>query len=463
MNPHSLLNHCIQLLDVIERAASTPADELASAYMRSRKYLGAKERRAVSEIVFSTLRMKNTAEFIVNTMLRRNARPEPQPTLAALVGTMTAVAPLWAGFDPRSVLDDAANMPTDPIAVAEHLYREVTGDTLPPRWHSELVSLLHELDEGGSDEFGSLALVACLPEWIVAHLHDGGMTTDEIRQLGRAMIVAAPVVLRVATPALSRQQIIALLEQSGIRSQPSTLVPDGIVLDHRARLYQHELYRSGAVEVQDAGSQLVSLALAPEEHWRILDACAGAGGKTLHLAYLQRDRGEIVASDVEPRRLGFLQRRLQRHRFRSIRTEPIPLLPLPRQKAYEKRFDAVLLDVPCSGTGTLRRSPEIRWRLRPRQIEHIVATQERILDTYSRYVRPGGILVYATCSILHGENERVVERFLDRSTDFVPDPLAPAFERYGVGLNIGEEQWSLRLAPHTHGTDGFFIARLRRR
>lgn len=216
---------------------------------------------------------------------------------------------------------------------------------------------------------------------------------------------------------------------------------------------------TGAIEVQDEGSQLVAFALAPEEEWDILDACAGAGGKTLHLAQLQRDRGRIIASDADRRRLEQLARRLKRHRYRSIH-----LANLDGHRSLQRtQFDAVLLDVPCTGSGTVRRAPEIKWRIHTRQLERIVAKQERILEQYHAYVRSGGVLLYATCSLLPEENQRVVERFLARHPEFEPDPLAPAFERYGIALPLSPDQWQFQLLPHRHGTDGFFIARLRRR
>ena len=460
MNPVSLLGHCMELLSQIERSRSTPADTLTREYVRSRKYLGAKERRAISEIVFATLRTKNTAEILTRRYLDTVCLPQPTSALASLMGSVAAVAPAWTSFEPTQVLDAAAGEQTEPARALTALYNRTTGSDLPTNWATELRTLLGQLDwRDGS--ITQVSLAACLPEWMVESLHAGGMESKDIVALGRAFMHAAPLVLRSAHNDQSREALLAELTHDGIVAHPATLSPSGLVIEQRTYLLDHPLYRNGAIEVQDEGSQLVAFALAPEEHWRILDACAGAGGKTLHLAQLQRDRGLIVATDGDPKRLRLLARRLGRHQFRSIHithhgTHSARLL-------REESYDAVLLDVPCSGTGTLRRAPEIKWRLSRRQLDRIVAKQRQILEENYRYVRPGGVLLYVTCSILPEENHEVVADFLKHHPEFVPDPIAHAFARYHIPLSLLPDQWQLQLMPHLHGTDGFYIARLRRR
>ncbi|MCS6999689.1 MAG: hypothetical protein RML15_04005 [Bacteroidota bacterium] len=454
MKTQSLLNHCIELLGQIERSRSTPADELVSAYTRARKYLGAKERRALSEIVFATLRTKNTAEHCSALLCNH----DHHPTAAhALIGAIAGVARRWASFDAAPLLSSAAATPIDLFTELELLSTAVLGCQLPSDWALQLEHMLQELDNP-APEISALALASCLPAWIVEHLLNHGFDAPTIHRLGRSLILPAPFTLRVVSPPNDRNSIISLLGAEGISARPTPYSPAGIILDERVRLIDHALYRTAAIEVQDEGSQLVSYALAPKEHWRILDACAGAGGKTLHLAALQNDRGSIVASDIDTARLVNLRRRLRRYRYRSIEIRLVER----RKVQPAQRFDAVLLDVPCSGFGTVRRSPEIKWRLQPAQLKRIVAKQQKILDTYVPYVRSGGVLVYATCSILPAENQCVLERFLEQHPEFVPDPLAPAFAQYGIPLAVEPDQWFIQLFPHLHGTDGFFIARMRR-
>ncbi|GBD05023.1 Ribosomal RNA small subunit methyltransferase B [bacterium HR20] len=458
MNPVSLLGHCMELLGQIERSRATPADVLTSSYTRARKYLGAKERRALSEIVFATLRTKNAAEHLTRTYFDESDLPQPSQALAALMRAIAAIAPAWASLTTQEVLEPAAGTATDPDHALAALYARTLGTELPAGWGDALRRMLPSLECSPCNR-AQLALAACLPEWIVESLRTGGMLESEVLALGRALLRPAPLVLRSASLAQTREDLLEQFARDGIAARPTPLSPSGIVIEQRTYLLDHPLYRTGAIEVQDEGSQLVAFALAPEEDWDILDACAGAGGKTLHLAQLQRDRGHIIASDADRRRLEQLARRLKRHRYRSIH-----LANLDGHRSLQPtQFDAVLLDVPCTGSGTVRRAPEIKWRIHAQQLERIVAKQERILEQYHAYVRSGGVLLYATCSILPEENQRVIERFLARHAEFEPDPLAPAFERYGIALPLSPDQWQLQLLPHRHGTDGFFVARLRRR
>jgi 16S rRNA (cytosine967-C5)-methyltransferase len=461
MNPRSLLGHCTEVLGQILRSRSTPADVLVSSYARTRKYLGAKERRALSEIVFATLRTKNTAEYITTRFLERSHLPVPPAELAALIGAVAAVAPCWADFDAADLLHAAAGHPAHPETALAELYQTATTARLPDDWTEQLRTMLAELVAAPADP-AALGYAACIPPWIAEHLLGSGWTSNEVLQLGRALMRPAPLTLRRASPAITREQVLETLHREGIAAYPTRYSPDGITLEHRVQLLEHPLYRNGSIEIQDEGSQLVGYAVDPAPNWRILDACAGAGGKTLHIAQLQHDRGYVVASDTEPRRLQNLRQRLRRHRFRSIHIEMLAPGTLSKHRRRWGSFDAVLLDVPCSGTGTLRRAPEIKWRLEPRKLERIVARQEQILRDYAPCVRPGGVVLYVTCSLLPAENEHVIERFLREHPDFAPDPITPALERWNIPLVCSPTEWQLRLLPHVHGTDGFFIARLRR-
>lgn len=462
MNATSLLGHCAEVLGQIIRSRSTPADALVSSYTRQRKYLGAKERRALSEITFATLRTLNTAEHILGMLVEQYRLPMPPKPIAALMGASAAVAPHWADFDAEALLNAASGNRIDPAEALSLLYHQTTTATLPQTWQYQLLDMLSQID-ATENHPDSVAWKACLPVWIVEHLAEHGISYAEIVQLGRALIYPAPVVLRAASPAIDRDALLDALRREDIPARPTLYSPDGIVLEQRVQLLDHKLYRNGFIEIQDEGSQIVGYALDPEPHWRILDACAGAGGKTLHLARIQNDSGHIIASDTDPARLRNLRRRLSRHRFRSIQIEMLARVPTATQRALQDTFDAVLVDAPCSGTGTLRRAPEIKWRIQPWQLERIIAKQELILRTYAPYVRSGGVLLYATCSLLPGENEKVIERFLDQHPDFEPDEIAPSLSRWGIHLSLSEAQWSVQLLPHRHNTDGFFIARLRRR
>lgn len=458
MNPQSLLGHCLSLLEQIHRNQVTPADELTSSYARKRKYLGAKERRALSELVFATLRTQNTAIYLAEQVCIPGCPNE----LLALLGAVAATAQLWAGVDVQDLLDAAAATATCPTAALEQLYTQHTGALLPPGWHNILHEALYVLESSTASTPQQMALQSCLPEWIVRHFLERAIDAEQIRLLGSALARPAQVVLRRTNRSVPREKLIELLQRDGIVAYPSPLSPDGIVLTHRRQILEHPLYRSGNLELQDEGSQFIGFAVAPEPTWRILDACAGAGGKTLHLASLISDKGTIVASDIDASRLQRLRIRAHRQGLSSIQIQLLNRLTASELGKLYGSFNAVLLDVPCTGTGTVRRSPEIKWRLKSSQVERYSQRQLHILQTYAPFVRRGGILIYATCSLLHAENEEVISQFLNQHSEFAPDPLQPAFAQYGITLPLEPDQWTLRLTPHEHGTDGFFIARLRR-
>jgi len=209
----------------------------------------------------------------------------------------------------------------------------------------------------------------------------------------------------------------------------------------------------------DEGSQLVAEAVAPPPRGRVADACAGAGGKTLALAALLGNQGRVLALDSNGKKLEELRRRARRAGLSNVYAREVkaPMLP---EEAKLGAWDRVLVDVPCSGLGTLRRNPEARWRLTPRAVDAYPADQLSLLVTYAPLVAVGGRLVYATCSVLREENDAVVERFLHERSDFATMPLKEIWGK-ARAAQVGDETF-LRLLPHVHDTDGFFAAVLRR-
>lgn len=222
----------------------------------------------------------------------------------------------------------------------------------------------------------------------------------------------APVVLRANTLKISRDELQARLQKEEIETADIERLPQALQLETRRSIAHLPLYKEGFFEFQDAASQLVVPLLRVQSGLRILDACAGAGGKTLHLAALIGNRGHIVASDVEAEKLAELRRRASRAGISCIETKLAPDL------SSTASFDRVLIDAPCSGTGTLRRQPDLKWRLTPEFLDQIVGRQREILMNYSALLKSGGFLVYATCSILPEENERQVEWFLGQGREF---------------------------------------------
>ena len=221
-----------------------------------------------------------------------------------------------------------------------------------------------------------------------------------------------------------------------------------------------KLFKDGLLEVQDEGSQLISYILNPEKGDYILDACAGAGGKTLHIASIMNDTGRIIATDVESNKLKELNKRASRFGYKSIET--VSFNNFENSSKFGK-FDKIIIDAPCSGMGTVRRSPMLKWRLTPEILLKHQKKQLEILNFYSKHLKPGGFLVYSTCSIMSSENHEVIKKFLSTNEDFFPEPIKPSIDLFNItGLNLGENDYQLQLLPSVHNCDGFFMAKLRK-
>ncbi len=299
-----------------------------------------------------------------------------------------------------------------------------------------------------------------LPEWLwEAFVAQWGET--ESQQLGQALLQPAPTDLRVNTLCTDREKVALALAKEGITTTPLTFAPHGLRLHHNAPLTTLPLFRQGGFEIQDAGSQLISLLLAPRPKETVIDLCAGAGGKTLHLAALMNNQGRLIAADSDPQRLSRLSPRMRRAGVRIIRTLAIRHEGDPLLRPFTGKADAVLIDAPCSGTGTLRRRPEIKWRTTPEEITGFHQRQCALLAAGARLTRPGGRLVYATCSLLKQENQMVAETFLRENPEFRLIPAMQTLAAQGVhGLHLNNP--FLMLLPHAASCDGFFAALFQR-
>jgi 16S rRNA (cytosine967-C5)-methyltransferase len=234
----------------------------------------------------------------------------------------------------------------------------------------------------------------------------------------------------------------------------------GIRLAGNPAINRHALFLSGDIEVQDEGSQLLSLLVEARRKEMVVDLCAGAGGKTLALGALMRSTGRLYAFDISARRLEKLRPRLVRSGLQNVHVQCIDGEGDVRLKRLAGKIDRVLVDAPCSGLGTLRRNPDLKMRQGPESVSELVIRQTNILNAAARLAKPGGRIVYATCSILADENQRVVSAFLDRHPDFSLLPVQGILDRQHIGLRMPSDM--LELWPAEHGTDGFFAAVLER-
>jgi 16S rRNA (cytosine967-C5)-methyltransferase len=303
-----------------------------------------------------------------------------------------------------------------------------------------------------------LPVQAELPEWVVERLrphHDDAA----ILALGRAMQQSAPLDLRVNTLKANRDEVLQALQAEGHDAKATPLSPVGIRLRDKPALNKHALFLTGKFEVQDEGSQLLPLLLAPKRNDMVVDFCAGAGGKTLMLGALMNSQGRLYAWDISEKRLTNLKPRLARSGLSNVQPQLIAHENDSKVKRLAGKIDRVLVDAPCSGLGTLRRNPDLKFRQSPQSVTQLNAKQAAILASAARLLKVGGRLVYATCSVLHEENQAIVQAFLAAHPDFRLVPAGEVLAQHKIALDTGDY---LELSPQQHGTDGFFAAVLER-
>jgi 16S rRNA (cytosine967-C5)-methyltransferase len=407
------------------------ADRALERTLRAKRHLHSTERRAVAERVYALLRSQITVDRLLTVA---------RPGLEALPSSQQDALRLGAS---RVLQGDE----TTPVAHALGLSPE---DVLALQRLPQAAEVLDRLPE--AERFAvSASLPAFLAERIRAEL---GKEADAF---AAAMNERAPLVARTNVLKTDREELLERLRKEGLDCRPTELSPLGVRLDTRVNAFSLAPFREGWFEIQDEGSQLLGM-LVDAPPTRVVDACAGAGGKTLQLAAQMHNRGELFALDVDEGRLDDLRQRARRDGVHNVRARKIPGddSALEALADLRDRADRVLVDAPCTGSGTFRRKPDARYRLRPEDIPAFAAKQSALLSRFAQLVKPGGRLIYGTCSVFTEENEAVVESFLKGRPDFA---VRPAAELLGAELGAKTTRDGfLRVAPHSHGTDGFFGA-----
>jgi 16S rRNA (cytosine967-C5)-methyltransferase len=394
-----------------------PADAVLSSFFREHHVLGSRDRGFIAETAFAVLRRKRLLERLVGT--------DPTPrrlVLAALVRL--------SGLSRRQLSELVSEKEADWIAVLKA---------------QPAVEL-------------SVAERADFPDWLAERL-SAHLEPQEILELAQGLNQGAPLDLRVNPLRAEREAVLRQLAEGGIEAEAGKLSPLSIRLKTKPALQRHPLYLAGAVEVQDEGSQLLGYLLAPKRGDMTVDFCAGAGGKTLLLGALMRSTGRLYAFDVSGKRLARLRARVARSGLSNVHPVAIANENDVRVKRLAGKIDRVLVDAPCSGLGTLRRNPDLKWRQTPEGVTELTRKQHDILKGAARLVKKGGRLVYATCSILPEENEDIVSGFLAAHPNFRKLSAQELLAQQGIRVECGEE---LRLVPHRHDTDGFYAAVLER-
>jgi 16S rRNA (cytosine967-C5)-methyltransferase len=420
-----VVDHLSWLLSAVLRFDG-PADAIMSRFFKEHHTLGSRDRSLIAEACFYALRHYATLKWML--------QPAPiarAPRLAALV-TLARQHGLDA-LGPRELRGDQR-------AVANALAIDLR--TVPGAVRAEL------------------------PLWLYARIAE---QYPDAETLFDAMTEPAPLDLRVNGIKAGREQVLAELcsatrEHAPIDARPTRYSPEGIRLTEKPALTRWGLYRDGLIEVQDEGSQLIARLLAPRRGEMIVDFCAGAGGKTLALGSLMRSSGRIYAFDIHAKRLAGFGPRLKRSGLSNVHPAAIASENDPKVKRLGGKIDRVLVDAPCSGSGTLRRNPDLKWRFDEAELQRVNAVQHSVLRAAARLVRPGGRLVYATCSLLSVENQQVIERFLQEQPEFALVPAAEVLAQQEIRIDHDERFAPyFVMLPHLHGTDGFFGAVLERR
>ena len=411
-------NQIAVLASAIERVRrfDTPADSGLSAFFRAHHDIGQRDRAFVADGVFALLRRKRSLEA-----LAESAEPR-KLALAVIVRDM--------GHSLRE-LEPALNA-ADALWV--RAFKSRLARELPP-------AVAHDL-----------------PDWLWDRL---GVAYDDATRsaLARAWLAPAPFDLRVNTLKATREDALAALAADGMSAAPTPYSPLGIRVTGRPVLAKHPWLADGRLEVQDEGSQLIGYVVAPRRSDMVVDFCAGAGGKTLMLGALMRSQGRLYAFDVAVKRLANLTPRLARSGLSNVYPQVLTSERDTKVKRLAGKIDRVLVDAPCTGFGTLRRNPDLKWRQPESAVAELAAKQAVILAAAAPLVKPGGRLVYATCSVLPDENEGIVAGFLAAHPEFTQGDAAAELGRAGISLDTGP---TLKLLPHVHGCDGFFAAVLER-
>ncbi|MDZ4697316.1 MAG: hypothetical protein SGI86_19415 [Deltaproteobacteria bacterium] len=425
------------------RTAWRSTGEIMARFTRQNRSLPASLRRRVLEDVYGMIRMDRRIEAIADSLVARRRGPKREMAPEERDAVRLAVYELLTGG-------------TSEAGLAELSRALGPGFSARPEW-------VLDPDAGMQRVSGSarLGITHSFPTWMVERLQSdlGEPLTEKVLE---SLNSRAPVCLLTNTSRIDRDALIARLALDGVIARPSPLSPLGLQLQGHANVFGFAAFEEGLFDVMDEGSQLVAALVDAQPEMHVLDACAGAGGKTLAMAITMQGRGRILAMDTAAKKLEELRTRVRRMGFSNVVARPINQsgAQLP-DEARPGVWDRVLVDAPCTALGTLRRHPELRYVVEPETVRAASNQQLGLLATYAPMVAPGGRLIYATCTLFSEENETVVERFLRDRNDYEPVGIARVLGD-ALATKLGGEP-TLRLYPHLHGTDGFFATVLQRK
>ena len=465
MHPKALLDACTELVR-LTLSFEHPADAVVSKFFRDYRKtyaFGPRERAVLAETVYNVLRYKLRYDHFAPS------GSGPKERRLAILGfaqhlkdhAPAAQAQAASGAAKKSV---STGSPQTSRANARHGAAAQRASNNPLDF---LKGALSKQEDAWLEACENIQVADLmerhrhnLPEWLVAPLKE--QVGDGFWPLVNALNTPAALDVRVNSFTDKRNDVQHELQLAGIDAQPTPYSPWGLRIQGKPALSQLDAFARGAIEVQDEGSQLLALLLDAKRGEMVVDFCAGAGGKTLAIGATMRSTGRLYAFDVSAHRLDALKPRLARSKLSNVHPAAIAHERDERIKRLSGKIDRVLVDAPCSGLGTLRRNPDLKWRMSAQAVAELNAKQTAILESAARLVKPGGRLVYATCSVLQEENEAIAQAFTAKHPNFVPLSVADTLEALKVpdaaSLCKTNDGLYLRLWPHVHGTDGFFAA-----
>ncbi|MBM4165464.1 MAG: RsmB/NOP family class I SAM-dependent RNA methyltransferase [Ignavibacteria bacterium] len=418
-----------------------PADKVVGNFFHQRKYLGSHDRAAISDCVYGIIRnLKMLESFLASVVEREIYTTHEQRFIAYYIlyqalftstsreKLITEFADVWNSFSPQKPLGEFL-------------------DTVS-------LDFLNEHSDVSVTEM--LGMEYSFPPWLVEKffLQYGN---EQIRQLLYSLNTQAPITIRINTIKCSREECKQKLLEEGIQTTETKYSPYGLTFTKRLNIFEISLFKKGWFEIQDEGSQLISALVNAQPHELIIDACSGAGGKSLAMVMGMRNNGRVLAVDISKTKIARLKKRRLRAGATILKFSTVEQL---KRKPQISSADAVLVDVPCSGTGRIRRDPFLKTLLNEEMIRTYCGEQQNLLNFYSSYVKSGGRLIYSTCSLLKEENENIVENFLRLNKNFQSVSVSTWSEKFLKPLTEGKKYF--QCLPHLHGTDGFFGAVLKK-
>lgn len=446
-----------------------PPDLIAKKFFKENRFIGSKERHLLSELFFNYVRNIKLIEFLDKKIFP----PNPENNFSKMLINILICEfniPTLSKIKPFALY---TKKKTDKREVFLEFYRFFKKKRVFCQIKLTKTSIIKQIglleriisDESNNvkNRIEALAVKYSFRDDILSYLYEMIYGNFEaLSEFAEFSFSSPGTVLRINNTPKNARIVVKELKKNEIPFHMSSIIPNTPVLEKRININSLLTYKRGVVEIQDEGSQIISFALAPKPNSTILDACAGAGGKTLHIADITKNQARIASCDISGRKLEELKKRAAKADARTIRTLKVSR-DFNNPELEKIRFDFVLIDAPCSGFGTLRRNPDKKTRISMNDIEAFSRKQKEILAYYADRTKPGGMCLYATCSTLPKENEDVVDFFLKSNPDFEPVSPEKNLSKYGVQIELEAGEKFLTLYPEKYGTDGFFIALLKRK